>query len=118
MTTVTIGGINIGGYVLPPTVRQQVRSESIAYALDGSVLKDRIGTAKLAMTLQFGLMPIMTWQALKAVLAAASFQVVFSDTEGWTKTFHCASELPTPYIVSPESTNATVGGFSLEIEEV
>ncbi len=123
MATITIAQYDISAYAtIQPYVTQKIRSESITYALNGSMLVDRVGQPKKKITVTVGSMPVTLWNTIKSVLSGASFSVVFNDgnTNVVNGTFHCMSEIPDNYIYFGQSASdpTLVGGFSLEMEEV
>ena len=123
MASITIGTYDVSGYVTTqPYATQKIRSESVSYALDGSMLIDRVGSPKAKITIAVGSMPRSVWDGLKAVLQTAAFAVAFNDGQSnvITGTFHCMSEIPENYIYFGDSMAdpSLVGGFSLELEEV
>lgn len=113
----------MSGYVtIQPFVSQKIRSESISYALNGSMLIDRVGSPKKKITVTVGSMPAQIWANVKRDIKEPSFAVTFNDgfSDVVDGTFHCMSEIPDSYIYFGDDNDdpTTVGGFSLEMEEV
>lgn len=123
MAVITIAGRNVSGYVtIQPFVSQKIRSESISYALNGSMLIDRVGNPKKRITVTVGSMPAQVWASVKQDIKEPSFAVAFNDgfSDVVSGNFHLMSEIPDNYIYFGGSSGnpTTVGGFSLEMEEV
>lgn len=99
--SISINGISIDKFIIPPEINSVQRARSVTYALDGTAKEDRFGNFKKQIVITFALLNSKDWESIKPNLEQKTITVSANvGGASATGTYRLVNDtLPTPILV-------------------
>lgn len=116
----TIGGLAVDEYTLPPKIIDAHRARSVTYAINGTAHEDRLGNRKTKLQLTFALLPANVHETLRTITNNKTISVSGSvGSRSISGTFRMVEdELPAPILYVGADNKYYCNAFAITLEEV